>query len=121
MQNGLGTAIEAQRHLHTTMQILAPLDDGFLDRAHRFIRLWLATGYKMWELDLLLHAPAVGNGTLDGKTLVELLAFRQLQDATKLAVDAQLACTRTSTRRRTSTPTARRRPRSTHRCSSTRP
>ena len=68
-----------------------PLDLGFLDRAHRFLRLWLSTGYKMWELDLLLGAPAVANGTLDENALAALLSFRQLQDATRLAVDQQLA------------------------------
>ena len=40
----------------------SPLDAGFLDRANRFLRLWLATGYKMWELDLLLNAPKVVRG-----------------------------------------------------------
>jgi Tc toxin complex TcA C-terminal TcB-binding domain/Neuraminidase-like domain/Salmonella virulence plasmid 28.1kDa A protein len=92
VQHGLGTTIEGiDDSCTTTKQILKPLDDGFLDRAHRFLRLRLATGYKMWELDLLLQAPAVGGGALDEKTLIYLLAFRQLQDATGLAVDAQLA------------------------------
>ena len=45
----------------------------------------------MWELDLLLTAPAVANGTLDQHALTALLAFRQLQDATGLTVDQQLA------------------------------
>ena len=70
---------------------LAPFDAGFLDRAHRFLRLWAATGYKMWELDLLLRAPAVGNGTLDEGALAALLAFQQVLDATKLDIDQQLA------------------------------
>jgi hypothetical protein len=69
----------------------APLDDGFLDRANRFLRLWLATGYKMWELDLLLNAPSVGNGTLDQTALVNLQAFWQLQKSSRLAVNEQLA------------------------------
>ena len=69
---------------------LAPIDADFLDRAHRFLRLWAATGYKMWELDLLLLAPAVGNGTLDANALAALLPFQQLLDATKLAVDQLL-------------------------------
>ena len=68
----------------------SPLDAGFLDRANRFLRLWLATEYKMWELDLLLSAPQVGAGTLDENALVALLAFRQLQDATRLSVDQLL-------------------------------
>jgi Tc toxin complex TcA C-terminal TcB-binding domain/Neuraminidase-like domain/Salmonella virulence plasmid 28.1kDa A protein len=69
----------------------SPLDAGFLDRVHRFLRLWLSTGYKMWELDLLVRAPAVANGTLDVGALGALLSFRQLQDATGLAVDQQLS------------------------------
>ena len=39
-----------------------PLDADFLDRAHRFLRLWRATGYQMWELDLLMQSGAVVNG-----------------------------------------------------------
>ena len=71
--------------------VIPPLDPGFLDRANRFLRLWFATGYKMWELGLLLTAPAVANGSLDESALAALLSFRQLQDATGLAVDQQLA------------------------------
>ena len=67
-----------------------PLDAGFLDRAHRFLRLWLATGYKMWELDLLLQRTRrrQRNST---ECLIALQAFRQLQNATGLAVDQLLA------------------------------
>jgi hypothetical protein len=77
----------------TSIQALAPapLDAGLLDRAHRFLRLWRRTGYKMWELDLLLGAAAVANGTLDANGLISLFTFRLLQDATGLAVDQQLA------------------------------
>ncbi len=94
VQGGLNIAIQGVSDTcDTSVQSLvpAPLDLGFLDRAHRFLRLWLATGYKMWELDLLLGAPAVANGTLDPNALAALLSFRQLQDATHLAVDQQLA------------------------------
>ena len=69
----------------------APLDAGILDRIHRFLRLWRHSGWEMWELDLLLGAPLVGNNTLDENALVNLLTFRLLQDATGLAVDRQLA------------------------------
>ena len=69
----------------------SPLDPGFLDRAQRFLRLWLATGYKMWELDLLLNAPSIGNGTLDENALIALQAFWQLQNVTGLAVNQLLA------------------------------
>ena len=70
--------------------LLQPLDAGFLDRANRFLRLWNATGYKMWELDLLLNAPRVGSGALNQNTLIALQAFWQLQNATSLSVDQQL-------------------------------
>lgn len=69
----------------------APIDAGLLDRAHRFLRLWRRTGYAMWELDMLLGAAAVANGALDAAGLIALSTFRELQDATGLSVDRQLA------------------------------
>lgn len=69
----------------------APLDAGLLDRMHRFLRLWRHGSWKMWEVDLLLGAPLVGNGVLDENALATLFSFILLQDATKLAVDQQLA------------------------------
>ncbi|HEY4088381.1 MAG TPA: neuraminidase-like domain-containing protein [Bryobacteraceae bacterium] len=94
VQGGLGIAIQGIADTcDTSVQSLAPapLDAGFLDRAHRFLRLWRRTGYKMWELDLLLRAPAVANGALDGNALAGLQSFWQLQYVTGLAVDRQLA------------------------------
>lgn len=69
----------------------APVDAGVLDRLHRFLRLWRHGGWKMWELDLLLEAPSVANGTLDENALVALFELKRLQDVTGLAVDRQLA------------------------------
>lgn len=69
----------------------APLEAGVLDRIHRFLRMWRHSPWRMWELDLLLEAPSVGNGTLDEQGLVSLFTFRALTDATGLAVDQQLA------------------------------
>jgi hypothetical protein len=71
--------------------VVVPLDSGFLDRAHRFLCLWNASGLQMWELDLLLAAPSVGNGTLDQNALIAFQSFWQLQRATGLAVDRLLA------------------------------
>ena len=68
VQSGLGIAIQGIDDTCNTQSRLLlrpPLDPGFLDRAHRFLRLWLRTGYKMWELDLLLGAPSVGNGVAE--------------------------------------------------------
>ena len=78
---------------NTQIQALspAPLDPGFLDRAHRFLRLWRCSIYKMWELDLLLEAASVGNNALDQNTLIALNDFAQLQTSTGLAVDQLLA------------------------------
>jgi fibronectin type 3 domain-containing protein len=94
VQGGLNVSIQGiDDTCMTSNQTLtpSPLDAGFLDRAHRFLRLWLSAGYKMWELDLLMTAPAVANSTLDQNALAALLAFRQLQDATGLTVSQQLA------------------------------
>ncbi len=68
-----------------------PLDADFLDRAHRFLRLWRATGYQMWELDLLMRSGAVVNGVFSQGGLIALGAFRLLQDETTLSVDSLLA------------------------------
>jgi len=94
VQGGLGIAILGIDDTCTTStQTLAPnpLDAEFLDRAHRFLRLWLATGYKMWELDLVINAAAVGAGALNQATLIALLPFQQLLDATRLSIDQLLA------------------------------
>jgi Tc toxin complex TcA C-terminal TcB-binding domain/Neuraminidase-like domain/Salmonella virulence plasmid 28.1kDa A protein len=94
VQGGLGISIQGiDDTCMTSTQSLtpSPLDAGFLDRAHRFLRLWLATGYKMWELDLLLNSPKVGAGALNQAALIALLSFCQLQDATRLSVDQLLA------------------------------
>lgn len=92
VQGGKGVAIvNPGATCSTAAMSLSGLDAPFLDRAHRFLRLWAATGFKMWELDLLLSAAAVGNGNLDQATLAALLSFELLRDATKLSVDQQLA------------------------------
>jgi len=94
VQGGLNIAIQGiDDTCDTHKQALAPspLDTGFLDRAHRFLRMWRRTGYKMWELDLLLRAPAAGNGILNPSAMAALQSFWQLQGATKLAVDQLLA------------------------------
>lgn len=77
----------------TSLMALAPspLDAGFLDRAHRFLRLWNATRYKMWELNLLLEAASVGAGVLDQQALVNVQTFWQVQTQTRLAVNQLLA------------------------------
>ena len=93
LNGGAPTTIQDKSNsCDTTKQTLTPLDAGRLDRMHRFLRLWRRTGWKMWELDLLLSAPSVGgNGTLDANALVALFNFRLLQDTTGLPCDQLLS------------------------------
>ena len=70
----------------TTTETLAPLDPNRLDLIHRFLRLWGRTGWKMWELDLLLNTPGIGDPTLALSTLVNLFTVRQILDSTGLSV-----------------------------------
>ncbi len=70
----------------TSKETLSPLDAGRLDLIHRFLRLWSRTGWKMWELDLLLSAPGIGDPALAPQTFANLFTMRQLLDATGLSV-----------------------------------
>ncbi len=74
----------------TSIQRLVGLNDERLDRIHRFLRLWRRSGWKMWEVDELLNAPAVANGVLDDAALRMLFSIRQLQDKTGLTVEQLL-------------------------------
>ncbi|MBV7338333.1 peptidoglycan-binding protein [Chloroflexi bacterium TSY] len=74
-------------------QTLTNLTIQRLDRAHRFIRLWRRTSdlWSMWELDLLLRNPAVGNGQLDNPALAALYRFRRLQERLNLTTESLLS------------------------------
>ncbi|SFN35978.1 virulence plasmid A protein [Nitrosospira briensis] len=63
------------------------LDAPMLDRIHRFLRLWRKLkGWKMWELDLLIRQPGVGNQPADGEWLlndaflINLFYFNRLKN-----------------------------------------
>ncbi len=75
----------------TDLQNVTNLTVAKLDLMHRFIRLWRKTGWKMWELDLLIRNPKIGNNATNGDTLVHLKQFRQLQDKLKLPFEILLA------------------------------
>lgn len=82
----------------TTQMTLAPwpvANPGplwqFLDRGHRFLRLWNAANCEMWEVDLLLQSNQIGPNKLDESALVNLFQFWQLQQTTNLSVDQLLA------------------------------
>lgn len=61
------------------------------DRMHRFLRLWRRSGWTMWELDLLIRNPRIGNGALDGNCLVALKHLKELQTRLSLAAEELLA------------------------------
>ena len=84
------TIVDTSGTCDTSAQTLSHLDLGQLDRMHRFLRLWRRTGWKMWELDIVLGSSAVSDSSLSGQTLVDLFAFQQLRDATRLTVDQLL-------------------------------
>ncbi len=72
-------------------QSLKNLTAQKFDRIHRFLRLWRRTGWKMWELDLLIRAEGIGEGVMDGKALVCLKEFKQVQEKLGLPLEAALS------------------------------
>ena len=74
----------------TEEQTITNLDLPRLDRIHRFQRLWRRTGWKIWELNLLLRAPAVGAGQLNPQSLVRLMRFKELQGRLGLSAERLL-------------------------------
>ncbi len=75
----------------TSLQSINNLSAVRFDLMHRFIRLWRKTGWKMWELDLLVRNSKIGNNAINGDTLVNLKRFRELQDKLKLPLEILVA------------------------------
>ncbi len=58
----------------TKLKDIEALDVTKLDRIHRFLRLWRKLkGWKMWQLDLVIRHPAIGNNLLDEIFLINLM------------------------------------------------
>lgn len=66
------------------------LDDDALDRFHRFIRLWRATGWSLSTVDRVIRARGLGNEKLDDACLVATRALRDVAD--RLTLDIDDAC-----------------------------
>jgi len=70
-------------HLDATCNLdqkeILNLTVSHIDRIHRFLRLWRKTSLAMWELDLLVRHPAIGNGSLNEAFLVRLKDFLTLK------------------------------------------
>jgi hypothetical protein len=64
----------------TNKKVIQGLNEQKLDRVHRFLRLWRKLGgWKLWELDLAIRCPGVGNGTLDEPFLINLYYLARLK------------------------------------------
>jgi hypothetical protein len=70
---------------------LNAVDVGFLDRLHRFVRLWRATGWAIWEVDRAVMSPAIGNGTIGEKTLTGIANLILLKERLGLSVEMLVA------------------------------
>ena len=64
----------------TSKQTLQTLDKFALDRIHRFLRLWRKLGWKMWEVDLVIQHPSLGNQNLDAPFALRLYPFLQIKN-----------------------------------------
>ena len=74
----------------TDLQNVTNLTVAKFDLMDRFIRLWRKAGWKMWELDLLIRNPKIGNNAINGDTLVHLKQFKQLYNKLKLPFEILL-------------------------------
>jgi len=74
-------------------KVIQGLNSNSLDRIHRFLRLWrkLKT-WKMWELDLVIHHPLIGNGVLNEAFLINLFYFSELKKKLGKKVTVEQVC-----------------------------
>jgi Tc toxin complex TcA C-terminal TcB-binding domain/Neuraminidase-like domain/Salmonella virulence plasmid 28.1kDa A protein len=77
----------------TDQKVILGLNVTKLDRIHRFLRLWRKLkGWKMWELDLAIRHPRIGNGSLDESFLINLFYFSQLKNKLKGKTTVEQVC-----------------------------
>ncbi|MFC0200716.1 Tc toxin subunit A-related protein [Paracoccus rhizosphaerae] len=74
----------------TELQKVVNLTAARLDRIHRFLRLRRHVGWTTWEIDLLIRAPAIGNGTLDARCLARMMQLARMQKRLSLSLDRAL-------------------------------
>lgn len=74
----------------TDAMVFSGLTADVLDRANRFLRLWTATGLRMWELDWALEAAA--GGLLNDTFLGFLSGAMAVQTQLKLPFQEVLSC-----------------------------
>ena len=72
----------------TVKKHLSNLDLAALDNIHRFVRLWRKlSGWQLWELNLVIMHPAIGNGSLNEAFLIQLQFFVELKAQLELSVE----------------------------------
>lgn len=63
----------------TNQKRIEVLDVTGLDRIHRFLRLWRKLGWKMWEVDLVVNHPLIGNVGTGSGFIERLKPFAELK------------------------------------------
>ncbi len=79
--------------IQNDIENISGLTRAALDRMHRFVRLWRATGWRIGELDLVLthiEAAALG-GSLDAPAVRAVAAVHRLQTSEELSVEDSVA------------------------------
>ena len=82
------TVIHDDSTCDTVQKHLSNLDLDALDRMHRFLRLWRKLkDWQLWELNLVIMHPLIGQEVLDPAFLVQLRYFVELKDQLELTVE----------------------------------
>lgn len=88
-------AIENRSNCKPSEMFLNKKNEGelapFLDRLHRFVRLWRATGWQVWELDLAIQASGIGDKVLSNNAIVQIANLGLLKAKLHLPIDVLVA------------------------------
>jgi hypothetical protein len=77
----------------TDKKVLTNLNRQTLDAIHRFFRMWRKlSGWKMWELDLAIRHPRIGNGALDETFLIRLMDFGEVRNSLGSPANVERVC-----------------------------
>jgi hypothetical protein len=71
---------------------LTNINSGMLDRMHRFIRLWRALGWQIWEVDLVILASGIGANNLSIENLLRIAQLHALHKHLNLPIEILTTC-----------------------------
>lgn len=85
------------KHLDATCDLdqkrIGCLSEQLLDGINRFLRMWRKLdGWKMWELDMVIRHPAIGNGKLDEAFLINLMYFIRVKEELGSKISIEQLC-----------------------------